>query len=38
MGRVFEVSLGDLKHDTEEEAFRNFKLRYISSPAPNHRS
>jgi len=27
MGRVFEVSLGDLKHDTEEEAFRNFKLR-----------
>jgi len=27
MGRVFEVSLGDLKEDTEEEAFRNFKLR-----------
>lgn len=27
MGRVFEVSLGDLKEDTEEEAFRKFKLR-----------
>lgn len=27
MGRVFEVSLGDLKEETEEEAFRKFKLR-----------
>jgi len=27
MGRVFELSLGDLKEDTEEEAFRKFKLR-----------
>jgi small subunit ribosomal protein S3Ae len=27
MGRIIEVSLGDLKKDTEEEAFRKFKLR-----------
>jgi len=27
MGRVIEVSLGDLKEDTEEEAFRKFKLK-----------
>jgi len=27
MGRIIEVSLGDLKADTEEEAFRKFKLR-----------
>jgi small subunit ribosomal protein S3Ae len=27
MGRVFEVSLGDLKEDAEEEAFRKFKIR-----------
>lgn len=27
MGRVVEVSLGDLKAETEEEAFRKFKLR-----------
>lgn len=27
MGRVFELSLGDLKEDTEAEAFRKFKLR-----------
>jgi len=27
MGRVFEVSLGDLKENAEEEAFRKFKLR-----------
>jgi len=27
MGRVIEVSLGDLKQNTEEEAFRKFKLR-----------
>jgi len=27
MGRVIEVSLGDLKDNTEEEAFRKFKLR-----------
>lgn len=27
MGRVIEVSLGDLKKDTEEAAFRKFKLR-----------
>ncbi|CEP01968.1 Small ribosomal subunit protein eS1 [Plasmodiophora brassicae] len=26
-GRVFEVSLGDLKKDGEDEAFRKFKLR-----------
>jgi small subunit ribosomal protein S3Ae len=26
-GRVFEVSLGDLKKDVEDEAFRKFKLR-----------
>jgi small subunit ribosomal protein S3Ae len=27
MGRLIEVSLGDLKKDTEEEAFRKFTLR-----------
>jgi len=27
VGRVVELSLGDLKADTEEEAFRKFKLR-----------
>jgi len=27
MGRIVEVSLGDLKANTEEEAFRKFKLR-----------
>eukprot|EP00544_Gedaniella_sp_CCMP2646_P013893 CAMPEP_0202501628 /NCGR_PEP_ID=MMETSP1361-20130828/36777_1 /ASSEMBLY_ACC=CAM_ASM_000849 /TAXON_ID=210615 /ORGANISM="Staurosira complex sp., Strain CCMP2646" /LENGTH=166 /DNA_ID=CAMNT_0049134421 /DNA_START=22 /DNA_END=518 /DNA_ORIENTATION=+ len=27
MGRVFEVSLGDLKEHAEDEAFRKFKLR-----------
>jgi len=27
LGRVIEVSLGDLKENTEEEAFRKFKLR-----------
>lgn len=26
-GRVFEVSLGDLKKNGEDEAFRKFKLR-----------
>jgi small subunit ribosomal protein S3Ae len=27
MGRIVEVSLGDLKENTEEEAFRKFKLK-----------
>jgi len=27
LGRIIEVSLGDLKENTEEEAFRKFKLR-----------
>jgi len=27
MGRVIEVSLGDLKEDTQDEAYRKFKLR-----------
>lgn len=27
MGRVFEASLGDLKADAEDDAYRKFKLR-----------
>src|SRR4051794_2940480 len=29
MGRVFEVSLGDLKTASEDEAFRKFSLRSV---------